>query len=100
VGETTQQEQQQYVTVERYKKLVEFVNQQLTANFNQLSETVEQLKNCELARQRIENEQVMTTNQNWAEGRRLQGRAEPPENKCVLCGRGVSDPEHKRDCEL
>lgn len=51
------QQQQQYVSDERYQKLVAYVNQ-LTSAFNELATKVEQLENWEKTRQRIENEQV------------------------------------------
>ena len=55
--QAAEQQQQQYVSAERYQKLVAYVNQ-LTSGFNELAAKVEQLENWEKTRQRLENEQM------------------------------------------
>jgi X-X-X-Leu-X-X-Gly heptad repeat protein len=54
--EAAQQQPQQYVSAERYQKLVAYVKQ-LSSGFNELAAKVEQLENWENTRQRIQNEQ-------------------------------------------
>ena len=70
--QATQQQQQQYVSAERYQKLVAYVNQ-LTSGFNELAAKVEQLENWEKTRQRIENEQVQKA-QRRAAHTKFEGR--------------------------
>jgi outer membrane murein-binding lipoprotein Lpp len=66
------EQQPQYVTAERYQKLVAYVNQ-LASNFNELATKVEQLENWEKTRQRIEDEQVQRA-QRRAARTKFEGR--------------------------